>query len=258
MKIKSELAGRTELWANSDRQDCYKPIHKDGSVNQYGIRDIEYRYNDFGYRCDNFNDHNVIPIVYLGCSLTEGIGLPIESTWGYLLTERIRVVTNKKIPFWSLAQAARGIDNQANLLYEFTRTHPIKYVFCLFPPPGRREYVCGSSNIHAWLPESGKIYGPAISHLFSDPNYIRHEDRKHWIILDLIRAEQKAQIFTTSWQHKEFDPNPIVDEFDQIISFNNMNNPGRPLDYARDGIHPGKSYHLNIAIEYWEKIKHLF
>ena len=102
-----------------------------------------------------------------------------------------------------------------------------------------------------------------------------HEDRKYAMMLDLIRSEQKAQVFTTTWVRKfpEWVPNrgslvdyryagpidPRFSEFKHITSFGHTNN-GAELgnDRARDGIHPGKLYQLNIANQYWEKVKHLF
>jgi hypothetical protein len=275
MLLNSFLANTTLMWSQSDTLERYTPVFADESSNKYNVNDIEYRYNDFGYRCDNFNDCSDIPIVYLGCSFTEGVGLPIESTWGYLLNERIRAATNKKIPFWSLAQGGRGLDNQVKLLYEFTRLYPIKYVFCLFPPAGRREYTFRSSRLCAWMPKTDAEHIPEINRLFSDHHYMMHEDRKYAMMLDLIRSEQKAQVFTTTWVRKfpEWVPNrgslvdyryagpidPRFSEFKHITSFGHTNN-GAELgnDRARDGIHPGKLYQLNIANQYWEKVKHLF
>lgn len=271
MLLNSFLANKTLMWSQSDYLERYTPVFADGSSNKYGINDIEYKYNDFGHRCDNFGEPSDIPIIYLGCSYTEGIGLPIESSWGYLLAEKIRIATNKKIPFWSLAQGGRGLDNQVNLLYEFTRSYPIKYVFCLFPPPGRREYVFRSSRLYAWMPKMDAEHIPEINRLFSDHHYMMHEDRKYAMMLDLIRSEQKAQVFTTTWtwhlpnraspvNHRLAAPiDPRFSEFKHITSFGHTNN-GAELgnDRARDGIHPGKLYHINLANQYWEKVKHLF
>ena len=52
---------------------------------------IEYKYNNEGFRVPyNFNDKDS-GIVTLGCSFTEGVGLPYEYTWGYKLAKHLNV-----------------------------------------------------------------------------------------------------------------------------------------------------------------------
>ena len=48
---------------------------------------IEYKFNSHGFRCNEFNDSPAI--MFLGCSLTFGIGMPKESCWTYLVSNML-------------------------------------------------------------------------------------------------------------------------------------------------------------------------
>ena len=50
---------------------------------------VEFNYNSYGYRSDNFNNELKEYIVISGCSLTEGHGLHLEQTWGKKLEKKL-------------------------------------------------------------------------------------------------------------------------------------------------------------------------
>lgn len=56
----------------------------------YGNHQVDYCYNQHGYRTHEFSE--VLPghILVSGCSLTEGVGLPVEHTWPYLLEQELK------------------------------------------------------------------------------------------------------------------------------------------------------------------------
>lgn len=254
------FANQTVSWLSPDVSERYTPILRNGQKNRFGPNDISYRFNELGFRCDSFDLPSEIPIVYLGCSNTQGIGLPIESTWAHLLTEKIRQHTNKQIPFWSLAQGGKGLDNQINLLYEFTSRQPVKYIFCFFPTSGRRDFCYDSEVVHTWIPNPIVHKNPfidVVGKLFTDPFFISHEETKSIMLLDLIRKHMQAQVVISAWgvqkalsaknlmkTNPEFKCCPLV-------------MPALP-DYARDNQHPGVEYHRQVADQFWEVARHLF
>lgn len=52
---------------------------------------VEFNYNSHGYRNDNFNKELEEYIVISGCSLTEGVGLHLEQTWGKKLEKKLNI-----------------------------------------------------------------------------------------------------------------------------------------------------------------------
>lgn len=60
--------------------------------------DISYDINEYGFRSPSFYDSNN-NIVFLGCSHTTGIGLPLEKTFPYLISEKLGMnLCNLSVP----------------------------------------------------------------------------------------------------------------------------------------------------------------
>lgn len=71
----------------------------------YNTTEILYEYNNLGHRCKKFEDldqNNYI--LFIGCSHTMGVGLELEKTYPYLLSEKL------KMDYYNLAVPATGND----------------------------------------------------------------------------------------------------------------------------------------------------
>ena len=254
-------ANTTSMWLPSDTPGNYSPILKTGKSNKYKPDDITYKFNEHGFRCDSFSLSSDLPIVFLGCSYTEGIGLPIDKVWSSLLLNKIREKTNKEIPYWSLALGGKGLDNQISLLHDFIGIHSPRYIFCLFPPPGRREYWFDSQQ-HAWIPNPIQHKNqPFVDKLSSDPDYIKHEDHRSVRTLSLIQQTiPESKIIATCWdQSYSHDINLF---YNSLASFPNIKHFKFPivtyLDLARDNQHPGEDYHKIVSEIFWRQVHSLF
>jgi hypothetical protein len=95
------------------------PLKKADSV------DIEYKLNSQGYRCNEFDNQEIL---ILGCSQTEGHGLPLELTWPFLLSKKI----NKD--YISLAKGGDGMQSQVAKAFQFFKEfYNPKYIFAVLP-----------------------------------------------------------------------------------------------------------------------------
>jgi len=246
-------ANTTELWAPTDIEENYKIFHRDRkSPNPYKPGDFTYSYNNHGLRCDNFDLPSDINIVFLGCSVTEGIGLPIEDTWSYQLLSKIRQKTNKNIPYWNLAIGGTGIDTQSSLLHWFGKINKIDYVFSLIPSLSRREYLFNHDHIQYW-----NIYLKnhiPIDELFSDDNYQYYQTYRSLTIIESI-VSNRATMYCTSWDLS--NATDILHK-KELSSLNYFPSVIQNIEHARDGCHPGPTYHKNLANEFWTRTEHLF
>jgi hypothetical protein len=88
-------------------------------------RPIYYTYNSYGYRCEEFQDQKVLT---LGCSQTLGVGLPLDHTWPFLLSEKT------SMPYVSLAKGGDSMQAQVIKAFQFFKEfyHP-EYIFGVFP-----------------------------------------------------------------------------------------------------------------------------
>lgn len=142
----NSVENTTLYWRGSDTEGSflknigtpYRPFLKE-QFEYWKDKKIEYRYNEYGFRSDDsFKGKG---IVCLGCSYTEGIGLPIEYNWGYKLAKKL----NTK--HFNLGQGALGLDSAYRLLLGFKDKIEFDSVFLLVPPPYRYEWIIHDNTL---------------------------------------------------------------------------------------------------------------
>lgn len=273
-------------WNSPDSEENYNPINS-GRPN-YSPDEIEYHFNSMGYRCDEFSLESEFPILFMGCSFTEGEGLPMNEVWSYHIHNKIKSVTNKNIPFWSLGKGGTSIDYAARCFYEYAPQLKPKYAFYLMSGISRREYCFGKPQYQNWFPNYSKLYKPTddfklIMKIFCDPEFSLYQTNRSAMLLNSVAENTKTQIFV-------FDVNTdlIMDKNKKIELFKKYNNityfpvtrvPGElSLDYlskenipedtpeyikqrperARDNSHPGALWQYKIYSWIWYLTKHHF
>ena len=144
-------SNKTCYWRFSDTQSNLDNL-KDNFAKEYWTnRTLEYRYNNYGFRSDDNFNNNDEGIVTLGCSFTEGIGLPIEYTWGYKLSKYLG------LKFWNLGQGAMGLHTCFRLLLGMANKIKFNKVFLLSPPLYRKEFIAQDNNmLKGFLDEQSK------------------------------------------------------------------------------------------------------
>jgi hypothetical protein len=130
--------GRVLHWKGSDKQElfeqnCQDPVKKE-LLQQLGWLDpdcISYKLNSFGFRDEEFDARPCG--IALGCSHTEGIGLPEEFAWPRVLSQLVG------IHIWNLGVGGSSIDTTFRLLdHWLPRLNP-KFVVLCVPPDSRVE-----------------------------------------------------------------------------------------------------------------------
>lgn len=216
---------------------------------------ITYKYNSHGFRCDEFTQTSELPILFLGCSVTEGYALPHSDCWAKILIDKIRKSTGKNIPFWNLSIAGCGIDTQANLLFNFRNNfEKPQYIFSFFPPFSRVEARMGSNEQMIF----SRKFDKHLTKFFSDDN-LRHGITTRSIEFFDIIAES-TDFYYAGWNHTETEYDTIrkCDNLKLIFPSNSIFCDMKSFDLARDQVHPGKQFHQMLADNYWQSIKHNF
>jgi hypothetical protein len=264
-----------QKWLSTDNIENYKSLNF--KKNNYTQDEILYEFNSTGYRCDEFSTISEFPVIFMGCSFTEGIGLPLNEIWSYYLHNKIVEVTNKTIPFWSLAKNATSIDYVARCFYEQSTQLKPKYIFHLMSGITRREYSFESSKLNNWYPNatpSSKSLAndQLVSQIFSDPNFAIYQTYRSAMILNStaqahgtkififglpmdagISQQQKIDLFS-KFNNIEYIPVTIseMDNIDDSMIPDRIKN--RPIK-ARDGIHPGAIWQYKLYNFIWENVK---
>jgi hypothetical protein len=90
----SNLANQELNWHGTDTEELYQyNLAKNSEMlQQYNWIDCSftYKFNHYGFRSDEF-DSGEPNIMFVGCSHTAGIGLPVESTWAYIVSTSLRL-----------------------------------------------------------------------------------------------------------------------------------------------------------------------
>ena len=131
------LANRTVKWLPQDTEDRYlehlRSRPEDLARNGWIDKEITYKFNSFAFRCDEFT--NDPSILFLGCSHTVGVGLPIEHTWPTLIAEKLN------LKCYNLGQGGGSADTAYRLgSYWIPKILP-KIVVFLIPDIHRLEVI---------------------------------------------------------------------------------------------------------------------
>jgi len=127
-----------QYWSGTDQRDLFDKNLKDVRTAQqlrylgWDTAEITYCYNSHGFRSSEFNQQHCG--IALGCSFTEGTGLPIEHTWPYLLSNLCSTQV------WNLGSGGASIDTVFRIFEYYVQMLSPKFVCVLMPPPMRFEF----------------------------------------------------------------------------------------------------------------------
>lgn len=130
-------ANQTLSWLPMDTQDLYLRNLKTNKekliANGWVDTEITYTFNSHGFRCNEFTSDPTI--MFLGCSYTCGVGLPIHASWTSIVASKL-----------NLASANLGIggyssDTAFRLCYGWIDVIQPKLVVMLQPHASRFELV---------------------------------------------------------------------------------------------------------------------
>lgn len=90
----------------------------------YGDPVNEYKLNSLGYRGPEFKK---VPVVFAGCSITFGVGVPYDGIWSTIVAEKLELdYINLGVPGWS-TQAI--VDNLFKYFYKYGNPETLFVVF---------------------------------------------------------------------------------------------------------------------------------
>lgn len=217
-------------WYPSDTEDQFnsqKEEHREYWNNQPPIK---YDLNSYGHRCEEIVE-NPNSIMFLGCSMTFGVGMHKEKTWPTLVSKSLeKSEYNLSVPAGSLDCAYR--------LYKEWQPIAKSPITILAVPPHYRcekivdnEFGTSYENVGQWSIEKDlreNNTDRAVRHLTEELN-----DTSMYVSFNKNTDAIKKVA-------EETDSNLIIIDYIKL---------GKIVREAmgRDGIHPGESWHSNVA-----------
>lgn len=227
---RSELSNKTFYWADSDTEDQYLKI-KDKMNIPYGPGDIEYKYNNYGFRCDDFDIWEKYPyrILFAGCSMTEGTGVPLHDTWAKQMHNMICARIGQ-MPFWSVASAGSGIDHMIRYIYNIKDLVKPQIIISYVPDKVRRERWFEDR----WSAWSLDIDVEKNTRIMLDEKFVEYQTEKNLAMLDMVLNELDA-VFLYSSSMKDFS----ISDYINSSKYIQKHHIPEQYDFGRDGLHAG-------------------
>lgn len=133
----ADLQGQVLNWLPMDTKELFEHNlkHYRSILEKYNWidRDITYNFNAHGFRCEEFTDNP--SIMFLGCSHTVGIGLPLESTWAHIVSE------NLNLQNVNLGLGGGSADSSFRMCLSYIDKIKPKVICYLQPPEDRYELL---------------------------------------------------------------------------------------------------------------------
>ena len=174
---------------------------------QIKLNDVIYKYNNFGFRCDDFDSWENYPIriLFAGCGITEGVGIPLDKSWANIFHSMLCKEVGK-IPFWNIAYKGASLDHLVKHLYiegEILQPH---IVISLLPKFEYRERW----NNDYWDSKINKNREDYNStRTFLKKNYIQYQTEKNLSFINLLMNRWNCKFLYIN-QNEDFNMSNIV------------------------------------------------
>jgi hypothetical protein len=195
-----QYRGQTVYWSGSDNLERYQTNCKSSTkkqlLDQLGFTDtnITYKYNSYGFRDEEF-DHRLCGLAF-GCSHTQGVGLPVNSTWTRILSDLSGTWV------WNFGVAGSSLDTVFRLLDFWLPYFNPEFVVVCVPGSSRVEVfdhnnpetlLAGSHDHEDRLKNFYKLWA-------SSDNNIDIARRKNLLAIEKLCNDRNIQLITNDSQ----------------------------------------------------------
>ena len=251
-KISKELAPDVKgFWSDDPTRTT---IYNEDSFN--------YKFNNYGFRCDEFDSTIKNNNVFLGCSHTMGIGLPYEETWAFKLHTKL----SKTKPFYNLSFEGSSLDIQISLLNEFIDLLNPKNVFFLLPNIYRRFFYLKNEAFNYFpLINQDKFFNKKNKHskfeiekiesLLLDQSYVFFEFLKNIKFLNLLATHYNFNVYISHWYLSKPDEHNFLNDIIKDMShIKIIDVKWEIIDWGRDKRHFGPNSHTKFFTDYFNSL----
>lgn len=219
--IYSDLSNQSINWLSTDTEENYNAnlsvkYKKENIIkNNLSNTSFNYSFNSYGFRCNEFVLNN--SIMFLGCSITLGVGLPFDLTWPAIVSKSLGLECA------NLGQAGGTPDTAFRMCLGYIDIVKPKILVYLNPPPMRFELV-NKKQSHFLGPWSYGDQSKMYRQWSVDYNNHYFNVQKNLLAIKMLCTDRNIQFI------------PISSDIHY-----------QPIDYARDFLHPGILTNKKIA-----------
>jgi hypothetical protein len=243
------LCGRVFKWSGTDTLALFEKNSKDPKtyelLKMHGWLDpecITYKYNKHGFRDEEFDDRPAG--IALGCSYTEGVGVPEHTTWGNALGRMLGM------HMWNLGVGGGSLDTVFRVLEYWLPKLTPKFVAICIPSVSRMEVFRGKDpkgndrpiNVGPWPCAVARLDTFYQTWIVSDANMIMLR-RKNLLAIQQLCDQANIPLVMK-------DEDVMIDTFarDTGIEYSHE------VRVARDLSHPGVQNHDYFAQQIYNNL----
>jgi hypothetical protein len=225
----------------------------------YGVDDITYDINSHGYRSIEIDTKSTAKkIMFLGCSITFGIGLPHHEVWTTVLTKRLEQHFGVTIEQHNFGLPGYGADAMAMVAYQAIPIIKPDLLILMYPDIARRALHIDWDTRVALLPHlqydnNNKQIHRSFIDLSFDANDFYEWKRNHSLIetTSNLIGSKLVWSFTSSHCIRHVDQE-ILSRYVDTSAYPNISFDDATQDIARDGLHPGKIANKDVAEKWFD------
>lgn len=226
----------------------------------YDADSIEYRFNQYGYRGEDFRLDERFILMSVGCSNTEGIGLPQEHTYSSRLASLLG--TDMYVMDMNLGQGGASNQKIAARAYRMAVLVKPDFLILQWTFPARRLYVQRNGYTEDWWnPSPDEIEKRPIRHRVKLEHFESVQNEHD----DFTMTTRIIRFLNAAMRYHEI---PVLN----VLNFLSMHDypryahslsdlnilrakifPDYRNDYARDHSHPGPKFHESLAQAIFEE-----
>lgn len=219
----------------SDNLETYEKKVAEVKDWYYKDKEITYSLNEYGHRCKSIKEIDLDNyILFLGCSNTEGIGVELEKSFPYLVSQSMNC------DYYNLAVEGTGIDVLEHNLVNWFYTVKQKPKYVVLQYPGYTRFVAKFPGYSSFL----------LSGTWSEDEY----SKRFIASADILGYFQARSKICSSLINHIVDVPKIKINFGGIKEYEFGLTVSR-VDWARDFIHAGIKSNEKIAQLITEQMK---
>lgn len=230
-----------------------------------------YLSNSFGHRGPEFS--NGVDALIVGCSITYGIGLDLEDTWGHLIASKLGYSYNL------MAWPGGSIPKIVRQIFQYIETvGKPKRIFALMPEPRRvdlfepnanqtNQLLINANSIRNKLNRMDELtyVDPKTTKFMYDIDYASMLSVNSLYLLEKLCSMLDIDLVWTTWDSRTFlETYRSFPSFFELTTENGdiFNKPtschigdGPTFHIASDNDHWGTHYHLHVAEDFLNAIE---
>ncbi len=239
------------IWFGTDTQRRYNKF------SEYTPDTVFYNFNSSGYRSDELAPTEYL---FLGCSYTQGIGIPLDHTW----SKRLHNDITPNQPYINLAFQGGGFSYFIRTLLKCISIVTPKTLILVWPYGWRHEMVTTNNQLFIWTTANT---GSSLPQAIDRDRVVAYElyqttTQNHFEIVQGLQTIAticrlaNVQFVHTGWIYSDeklpsLFENTVgaIGNYIPTTTFNNIKRWEHLPSLARDSSHPGRIHNLSFYEE---------